>query len=92
MTAVEHLKGKELTGVTAHVKTRTVKITLARRDYSFSSGQVGKVTLTLNAKAKALLRRLHKLSGRLTLTPSGASKPSVTRTVTFRSATKKKKK
>lgn len=90
VTAVEHFKGKKLTGVRAHAKTRTVRITLARGSYSLAAGHVGRVTLKLNAKARALLRRLHRISGKLTLTPAGASKPTVTRTVTFRSATKKK--
>jgi hypothetical protein len=91
VTAVEHLSGKKVTAVTPHAKRKTVKITLARGSYSLTAGQLGKVTLTLNSKARALLRQLHTIKGTLTLTPAGASKPSITRTVTFKSATKKKK-
>jgi hypothetical protein len=99
VTAVEHFSGRKLTGITAHAKkkrmtahakTRLVKITLAHGNYSVSGGQSGKVTLKLTAKAKALLKRLHKFSGTLTLTPAGAGKPTASRTVKFKSATKKK--
>jgi hypothetical protein len=92
VTAVEHFKGKKLTSVAAHVKSKLVKITLARGSYSVPSGRSAKVTLKLTGKAKALLNRLHKLSGQLTLTPTGAKKPTMTRTVTFKSAVKKKRK
>ena len=91
VTAVEHFSGKRPTAVTARVKRRTVKLTLARGSYSLNAGQLGKVTLKLTAKAKALLARLHKISGRLTLTPTGASKPSITRTVVFKSIPRKRK-
>jgi hypothetical protein len=92
VTAVEHFSGKKLTGITASAKKKKVTITLAHGNYSVSGGQSGKVTLKLTTKANALLKRLHTLSGTLALTPAGASKPAVTRTVTFKSAVKKKKK
>lgn len=89
VVGVEHLSGKTPTAVTARAKK--VNITLAKGKYSLAAGKVGKVTLKLNGKAKSLLKRLHKIRGKLTLTPTGAKKPTVTRTVTFKSATKKKK-
>jgi hypothetical protein len=94
VSAVEHLTGKRATAVTARAKPKKKKlaITLARGSYSLSAGQLGNMKLNLTSRAKALLKRLHKISGKLTLTPTGASAPTVTRTVTFKSAVKKKKK
>lgn len=91
ITAVEHLTGKRPTAVTARAKKRKVTITLARASYSLGAGQLGSVNLKLTAQARALLKRLHKISGRLTVTPTGATAPVLTKTVTFKSATKKKK-
>lgn len=89
--AIEHLRGHTPTAVTARAKKKTVKVTLARGSYSLAAGQVRKLTLKLTGKAKALLQRLHHISGKLTLMPAGATRPSLSRTVTFKSAAKKKK-
>jgi large repetitive protein len=91
VTAVEHLSGKRATAVTARAKKKTVKLTLAHGRYSLSAGRRGTVTLKLTGKAKTLLGKLHKISGKLTLTPTGAKKPAITRTVTFKSAAKKRR-
>jgi hypothetical protein len=91
VTAVEHLTGKKVTAVTARAKKRKVTITLAHGSYSLTAGNLGTINLKLTAKAQRLLAQLHKISGRLTVTPTGATKPTVTRTVTFKSATKKKR-
>jgi hypothetical protein len=94
VTAVERLTGKRATAVTARAKPKRKKvaITLARGSYSLSAGQVAAVNLKLSAQAKTLLKQLHKISGTLTITATGAGKPTLTRTVTFKSAAKKKKK
>jgi hypothetical protein len=90
VTAVEHFRGTKLKGITAHIKQKLVKITLAHGNYSVSGGEVRSVTLKLTAKAMALLKRLHELRGTLTLTPAGANKPAASRPVTFKMAVKKK--
>lgn len=69
--------------LTARVHRRTV--TLASGRYSVKAGATRVVKLELNHYGVKLLRRSHRLSARLTLTPTGARKPAVIRILKFRS-------
>jgi DNA-binding beta-propeller fold protein YncE len=86
LTTVEHLKGRKLTAISAKQKkpkktTRTV--TLGSVTYSLNGGGEATLTITLNANAKKLLSKHHKLPARLGLIPTGASAPSATKTLTI---------
>ena len=43
------------------------------------------INVKLNATGVKLLRKLHKISGQLTLTPTGATTPALIQTLKFRS-------
>ena len=87
IAGIEHLKGKRITAVVAATKQRSV--TLAGASYAVGANATQVVNLTLASKAAKLLAKLNKLSGNLSITPTGAAKPAVTRTITFRSAKRK---
>ncbi|MDE3130055.1 MAG: hypothetical protein KGL16_02795, partial [Acidobacteriota bacterium] len=86
LTAVERLRGKTPTSVSARVKQRVTKrtITLASGHYSLNAGATRVIKVKLNGKGVTLLHRLGKISARLTLTPTGARKPALIKTLTFR--------
>jgi DNA-binding beta-propeller fold protein YncE len=85
LTTVEHLKGHRITAITAKKKPKknTRTLTLASATYSLAGGAETTLTITLNATGKKLLAKDHKLSARLVLTPTGATVPSATKTLTI---------
>jgi Putative Ig domain len=98
VTGKEHLKGKTPAAVTAVAKAKKAKgkattktVTLASRRYSMSAGGNQTVTLTLSKAAAKLLKQLHKIGGELSVTPTGATKAAVIKTVTFKSTSTTKK-
>lgn len=101
LTAIEHLKGKKVTAVTARAKATAAKakakpktktITLAKASYTVAAGKSEAVTLTLKGGAAKLLTARHALPAKLALTPSGSKKATATKTVTLKPETTKKKK
>lgn len=89
LTGIEHLKGKTVTGVAASAghkskRPRTKKITLARGSYSLQAGHTQVRTLKLSKSTVRLLRKLHRIHGELTLTPTGAKKAAIIRMLTFK--------
>lgn len=88
LTGTEHLKRGRPTAVDARAKKpvrRTRTVTLAGGGYSLAAGASQVLTVKLNATGAKLLRRLHKISGQLTLTPTGAAAPALVRKLTFKS-------
>lgn len=65
-------------------------ITLARGHYSLAPGHTEVVRLTLSKAARRLLARLHRISGHLYVTPTGASRPAIIEKVRFTSRSKAK--
>ncbi len=59
--------------------------TLAHGSYSVAAGHTEVLTLTLTRAARRLLARLHRISGHLYVTPTGASLPAIVEKVTFTS-------
>lgn len=99
LTAIEHLTGKKVTAVTARVKApsksgktkpKTKTITFATGSYTVSAGKSKTVLMTLTRAATKLLAARHTLPARLALTPAGAKKATVTKTVALKAATNKK--
>lgn len=90
VSAIEHLEGRTPTAVVAkgnrhRSRMRSRSIILASGQYEFSENQTQVITLKLSPPAVKLLGRLHKLSGRLSIIPTDAAKPAVSRTITFKS-------
>jgi hypothetical protein len=90
LTGVEHLHDKKPTAVDAKAKKpkkapskRTV--TLASGRYSINAGGGKAIVVKLNGTGLKLLRELHKISGRLTLTPTGSKTAALIKTLKFRS-------
>jgi hypothetical protein len=81
LSAVEHLSGQRITAITASKKTRTVM--LGRTAYAVTGGESATVTIKLNATAKRLLSGHHHLHARLTLTATGRTTPTATRTISL---------
>jgi putative Ig domain-containing protein len=81
LSAVEQLSGQRITAITAAKKTRTVM--LGRTDYAVTGGASATVTIKLNATAKRLLSGHHHYPARLTLTATGQTTPTATRTITL---------
>lgn len=97
IAGTEHLKHTAPTAVVASATKPKPKITkksivLASGRYTLAPGASKTVTLTLSRKADKLLAMLHKVSGKVTVTPTGAKRPAATRTVTFKSPPRKTKK
>ena len=94
ISAIEHLKGTRPTAVVASTKkqrgkTRTKSITLASGRYALGQDATQVVTLTMSSQAATLLGRLHTISGKLSVTPTGAVQPALTKTITFTSPKRK---
>jgi hypothetical protein len=90
IAAKEHLNGTTPTAVSAsakkHRSKRTTKrIVLATGHYVLSPIATQGVKLALSRQAVRLLAKLHRLSGQLRITPTGATRPAITKKVTFRS-------
>ena len=91
LTGVEHLHGKKPTAVDAKAKKHPKKgpskrtVTLASGHYSINPGGGEAIVVKLNGTGVKLLRKLHKISGQLTLTPTGSTKPALIKTLKFRS-------
>jgi hypothetical protein len=84
LSALEHLTGHTITAVTAGKPKKTTKIvTLANANYTLT-GASRTLKITLNKTGKTLLAKYHKLSAKLTLTPTGARTPATTKTITLR--------
>jgi hypothetical protein len=81
LSAVEHLSGHGITAITESKKTRTV--VLGRTAYAVTGGASATVTIKLNAAAKRLLSGHHHFPARLTLTATGRTAPTATRTITL---------
>ena len=97
LSAREHLTGHKITAVTASTpkkkpkpKKTTKTVTLASTTYTFT-GASKTLKITLNTTGKHLLATLHKLSAKLTLTPTGARTPATTKTITFKAPPAKHK-
>ena len=97
LTAREHLTGHKITAVTASTpkkkpkpKKTTKTVTLASTTYTFT-GASKTLKITLNTTGKHLLATYHKLSAKLTLTPTGARTPATTKTITFKAPAPKHK-
>jgi hypothetical protein len=86
LTGIEHLYGKTPTAVDAKAKKRPKERTvgLSRGRYSIKAGTGKAITVKLNRTGVKLLRKLHKISGQLTLTPTGATKPALIKTLKFK--------
>jgi large repetitive protein len=91
LTGVEHLHDKQPTAVDAKAKKHPKKspskrtVTLARGHYSINAGGGKAIVVKLNGTGAKLLRELHKISGRLTLTPTGSKTAALIKTLKFRS-------
>jgi Putative Ig domain len=91
LTGVEHLHDKKPTAVDAKAKKHPKKspskrtVTLASGHYSINAGGGKAIVVKLNATGVKLLRKLHKISGRLTLTPTGSKTAALIKTLKFRS-------
>lgn len=70
---------------------RARTITLARGRYSIAAGHTMLLTLRLTKAARRLLARLHRISGHLYATPTGASRPAIVESVSFTSHSKSKR-
>ena len=98
LSAREHLSGRTITAVSASTpkkkpkKTkRTIRtVALAASTYTFT-GASRTLTFTLNTTGKHLLATLHKLSAKLTITPTGAKTPAATKIITFKAPPAKHK-
>ena len=100
LSAREHLTGHRITAVTASTPKKpkpkpkpkkTIRtVTLASTTYTFT-GTSRTLTITLNKTGKHLLATYHKLSAKLTLTPTGARTPATTKTLTFKAPPAKPK-
>jgi Big-like domain-containing protein len=93
LTIVEHLTGSKVTAVTAAKKLKhtTRTLTLGSAGYNLTGGAAATLTITLSATATSLLKKLHKLPARLTLTATGASIAAATATITIHPAAAKPK-
>jgi hypothetical protein len=91
LTGVEHLHDKKPTAVDAKAKKHPKKspskrtVTLAAGHYSINAGGGKAIVVKLNGTGVKLLRELHKISGRLTLTPTGSKTAALIKTLKFRS-------
>ncbi len=91
LTGVEHLHDKKPTAVDAKAKKHPRKspskrtVTLASGHYSINPGGGKAIVVKLNGTGARLLRELHKISGRLTLTPTGSKTAALIKTLKFRS-------
>jgi Putative Ig domain len=91
LTGVEHLHDKKPTAVDAKAKKHPKKsrskrtVTLASGHYSINAGGGKAIVVKLNGTGAKLLRELHKISGRLTLTPTGSKTAALIKTLKFRS-------
>ena len=97
LSAREHLTGHRITAVTASTPKKKPKpkktirtVTLASATYTFT-GTSRTLTITLGTTGKLLLATYHKLSAKLTLTPTGARTPATTKTLTFKAPPAKPK-
>jgi large repetitive protein len=97
LSALEHLTGHRITAVTASKPKKTAKpkkttktVTLASTTYAFT-GASTTLKITLDTTGKHLLATYHKLSAKLTLTPTGARTPATTKTITFKAPPAKHK-
>jgi hypothetical protein len=90
IAAIEHLKARTPTAIVAtgrkpHGKPRTKSIVLASGRYAIAENASQAAALTLSRQATRLLKKLHRISGKLTVLPAGAATPTVTRTIRFKS-------
>jgi hypothetical protein len=86
LSVLEHMTGHTITAVSAarpkKPKKTTKTVTLASVTYTLTDTS-RTLKLTLNKTGKALLAKYHKLSVKLTLTPTGARNPATTKTITL---------
>jgi hypothetical protein len=86
LSVLEHMTGHTITAVSAarpkKPKKTTKSVTLASVTYTLTDTS-RTLKLTLNKTGKALLAKYHKLSVKLTLTPTGARNPATTKTITL---------
>ena len=91
LSAREHLTGHTITAVTASKPKKTTKtVTLASTTYTLT-GARRTLKITLNKTGKHLLAKFHRLSAKLSLTPTGARTPATTKTITIRATQAKHK-
>jgi hypothetical protein len=90
LTTLEKLRGHKLISVVAKTKSR--KTTVGSLGVTIAAGTRVKLTITLNAKGRKLLKRFGKLPTHLTVTLTG-TKPStvVAQNLTIKPARKKRK-
>lgn len=96
LVAGEQLNGSKPTGVIASAgaashRRHTVVVTLGSEHYVIAGGQHKTITIKLNALARKLLRRFHKLPSKLDDKPTGATHTTVLRTLTIKPAKPKHK-
>jgi hypothetical protein len=73
LSTLEHQLGSRIVSVsTAGKRKRTKKVTVGIASFALRGGQSVKLTVPLNAKGRALLRRFHKLPVSLLVTVTGA--------------------
>jgi hypothetical protein len=91
LTGIEHLHNGVPKAVVARAPSRKKKkpkprtITLASGSYSVNVCSTKTIKIKLNHNAEKLLRKLHKISAQLTLTPTGAKTPALVKKLTFKS-------
>ncbi len=99
LTTLEHLGGHTITAITATHKPRkpkkpkhkTRRITLATTSYTIAGATSKPLKITLNATARRLLAKYHKLPAKMTLTPSGSKTAAATISVTIKPSKPKPK-
>jgi alpha-tubulin suppressor-like RCC1 family protein len=84
LSAVEHLRGRSITAISAAKPMATRTVALGRTSYKLTGGASAAFTIKLNGTAKSLLSGHHHFRARLTLTTTGSTTATATRTITIK--------
>jgi alpha-tubulin suppressor-like RCC1 family protein len=84
LSAVEHLRGRTITAISAAKRITTRTVALGRASYRLTGGADAAFTITLNGTARSLLAGHHHFRARLTLTTTGSTTATATRAITIK--------
>ncbi len=83
LSAVEHLRGRTITAISAAKRMATRTVALGRTSYKLTGGASAAFTIKLNGTAQSLLSGHHHFRARLTLTTTGSTTATAARTITI---------
>lgn len=91
-TARVRVRGSEVVGVAARARARVKTVKVGRANYVIAANRVKVLSVGLNARGRALLKRFHRLRVKVTIgiTTSNGLKRAAVRTVTLKAVSRRR--